>query len=46
MELMFLFGLTFLIWVFSYIGKRNTLSRLEGSILILAFVGYMVVLLG
>ena len=46
LELTFLFGLTFLIWTFSYIGKRNTLSRLEGCILILAFFGYMVVLLG
>lgn len=45
LELVFLFGLTFLIWIFSYIGKRNTISRLEGSLLILSFVGYMVVLL-
>lgn len=46
LELVFLFGLTFLVWVFSYIGKRNTLSRVEGSILIACFVGYMVILLG
>lgn len=44
LELMFLFGLTFLVWVFSYLGKRNTLSRVEGSILILCFAGYMFVL--
>ncbi|MBQ6144189.1 MAG: hypothetical protein IJI81_00185, partial [Lactococcus sp.] len=46
LELVFLFGLTFLVWVFSYIGKRNTLSRVEGSILIACFIGYMVILLG
>ncbi|MDR1606028.1 MAG: sodium:calcium antiporter [Streptococcaceae bacterium] len=45
LELMFLFGLTFVIWIFSYIGKRNTLSRLEGSLLIGSFIGYMIVLL-
>ena len=44
LELMFLFGLTFLVWVFSYLGKRNTLSRVEGSILILCFAGYIFVL--
>ena len=46
LELVFLFGLTFLVWVFSYIGKRNTLSRVEGGVLIACFVGYMVILLG
>lgn len=45
LELMFLFGLTFLVWIFSYISKRNTLSRVEGSILILCFVAYMFILL-
>lgn len=45
LELVFLFVLTFFIWVFAYIGKRNTLSRVEGSLLILSFIGYMVVLL-
>lgn len=45
LELVFLFVLTFFIWIFAYIGKRNTLSRVEGSLLILSFIGYMVVLL-
>ncbi|WP_172357790.1 calcium/sodium antiporter [Pseudolactococcus insecticola] len=44
LELMFLFGLTFLIWLFTYLGKRNTLSRLEGGALIICFAGYLVVL--
>lgn len=41
LNLVFSLWVTFLIWVFSNFGKKSTISRTNGSILLLLFAIYM-----
>lgn len=42
MSLLLLIAVTFLVWIFNYIGEKSTISRVQGAMMFIVFILYII----